>query len=409
MNREDLPQLPQSSGVYFFKDSDNTPIYIGKALNLHNRVSSYFNFKNKDRRLIEMVKKANSLSYLNTDSDIEALILESVFIKKFDPKYNVLLRDDKQYFFVYITKDTFPRVFLTHQPHKIANSQISIGPFTSGLAIKSLLTSLKNKYHFCTCKNDHKRQCLNGAIGKCLSYCCNINDELRVKSVQQYNLIIKKIVRILTGEDNEGLKNLGSIQIEKNITAINKVGDQVNFEKKHQSNFDGLEELKKLLNLEKSPNRIECYDIAHIQGSHASGGMVVLQEGKPSKQDYRLFNIKSGETDNDPAMLNEVIKRRAGHSEWPKPDIIIVDGGIAQVTSAKDAIRDTILSNAPIIGLTKNSYHKPSHLTLANGSKLSLSKIPKSAVKIIAIADAESHRFTNKHYRNRHRKTLLEV
>lgn len=408
MNRQDLPELPHTSGVYFFRDKHDNPLYIGKATNLHNRVSSYFNFKNKDKRIIEMVKNAESLSYINTDSDIEALILESVFIKKFDPKYNILLRDDKQYFFVYITDDTFPRIFLTHQPHKIANAQLIIGPFTSGLAIKSLLSSLKNIYHFCTCKNDHKRQCLNGAIGKCLGYCCNINDPLRENSAKKYKFIINKIIRILTGEDNDELRNIGSTQIEKNIRAINKVGGQVTTERKYIKDIEGLEELKNLLKLDAIPNRIECYDIAHIQGSHASGGMIVLQEGIPSNKDYRLFNIKESTTDNDPEMLSEVIKRRAKHNEWSKPDLIIVDGGTAQVNSLKDAIEGTPLAGTVIIGLTKNSYHKPSHITFADSSKLSLSKIPRSVVKILATADLESHRFTNKHYRNRHRKTLIK-
>src|SRR3989344_6188888 len=164
--KKEIKKLPQASGVYKFLDSKGTPIYIGKAINLHSRVSHYQ--KSPDSRIRAMVIESYKLDFEETKTDIEALILESRLIKKHRPKFNIVMRDDKQYFFVAFPKENFSRIYLTHQPMQIEH----IGPFTEGTSIKAALKHLRRLFPYCTCKQKHNIRCLNAHIGKCLGFCC---------------------------------------------------------------------------------------------------------------------------------------------------------------------------------------------------------------------------------------------
>src|SRR3989344_6657999 len=199
--KQQIQRTPQSPGVYIFKNKKGEFLYIGKAANLRNRLKQYSNGKALSPFMKNMAKEAGKIEIKNTDSEIEALILESQLIKKHQPKYNIMLRDGKQYFYVGFTVRQFPRIFLTHNPYKVSgkksktqitnfksNSNVLklkienlnlltldteyIGPFTDGNALKSTLRLLRKIFPYCTCKQKHNNFCLNYHIGKCLGYCC---------------------------------------------------------------------------------------------------------------------------------------------------------------------------------------------------------------------------------------------
>src|SRR3989344_6618829 len=200
-------KLPSKPGVYLFKNHKNKALYIGKAQNLKNRVSQYM--KTGDFRLQKMVAEAQKVDFMEIDSDIEALILESQYIKKHRPFFNIMMRDDKQYGFVGFTHSTssgqagkFPKIFITHQPKRrelgIKNNELGnkqnhnskfiihnseyVGPFTDIGALKTTLRYLRRIFPYCTCKQLHYNYCLNYHIGNCLGFCCLREPESRIKN-----------------------------------------------------------------------------------------------------------------------------------------------------------------------------------------------------------------------------------
>ena len=178
MNSKDIKKAPLHPGVYRFYDSKGWVLYVGKAANLRQRLQSYFRATPKEGHIQAMLEEASRVDWQETSSEIEALIVESQFIKKEKTRYNILMRDDKQYASLAVTKEKFPRLYITHQKPpfiKTPRGEIQvtyIGPFTDGLALRSTLAYLRRIFPFCTCKQFHDRFCLNYHIGKCLGYCC---------------------------------------------------------------------------------------------------------------------------------------------------------------------------------------------------------------------------------------------
>ncbi|MEK7567230.1 MAG: GIY-YIG nuclease family protein, partial [Patescibacteria group bacterium] len=205
---------PHTPGVYFFKNDTGNIIYIGKARNLKMRLYSYFRKDESDARKCAMLKEAADVSWRELSSDIEALIQEAALIKKHHPKYNVSMRDDKQYFYVAFTKEKFPKIFITHQPKsgqsrtlsKKKSDFVRLGPFTDGWAVRTALKTLRRTYPYCQCalKREirHSRPCQQASIGRCLGVCCLKEKEwpnfypdasMRVKTYKENAKIIKKI------------------------------------------------------------------------------------------------------------------------------------------------------------------------------------------------------------------------
>src|SRR3989344_1665018 len=326
-------KIPSSPGIYFFsagggKETLRRVLYIGKAANLKKRLNSYK--KAADLRIQKMLETASKLDWQETGSEIEALILESQLIKKHRPLFNIMLRDDKQYFYVGIThstgskqaKEEFPRIFLTHQPRiETSNkrqgarkekketwslgslSLVSeyMGPFTEGASIKTTLKLLRKIFPYCTCKQKHNRYCLNYHIGNCLGFCClnekGIRDyELGIMEEQrkEYGKNIKAVKDILNGKRipvlNHLQKEIGQLgenqEFEKAIVLRDKIAKLekvfANAKVIKQMNYESgimnqtLKELAKVLQLKKIPERIEGYDVSNIQGRFATGSMVVF-------------------------------------------------------------------------------------------------------------------------------------
>lgn len=405
---KNIPNLP---GVYFFRNAAGKPLYIGKAANLRTRLRSRI-----------LPKETQSISWEALDSEVEALIREAGLIKKYLPKYNVLMRDDKQYFFVSFSKETFPKIFITHQKNKNANY---IGPFTEGGVLRSALKTLRRAFPYCTCKKPHKRLCLNARIGRCLGFCCVEGGK---GETEKYKKNIRSIKQILSGKNKSlarALKEeMHKLSGARKYEEAGKLRDQVRALEKifaHRGVIKqdlpaefakALRALESLLKINEI-KRIEAYDIANIHGRFAYGSMAVFQDGQIRKDAYRLFKIKSTGTSNDPLMMHEIITRRFNHNEWPYPEVIIVDGGRAQRGAALAALNP---SKSPlrkgrtlsVIAITKNKKHVGDHIFVSGKAlPISIVRLPESLKNLILMLDSEAHRFAISHYRRLHRKRLL--
>jgi excinuclease ABC subunit C len=371
-----------------------------------------------------MIRDAQHLTYIEAESDIEALILESQLIKQKRPKFNIVLRDDKQYFYVAFTNDAFPRLFLTHQTSgriKQRNHDVKefIGPFTDGAALKATLKFLRNIFPYCTCTQKHHNFCLNYHIGKCIGYCCLVGDQPQEQK-DRYAADIKALRDILNGKKSSLVKDLRKEMeqagkdhdFEKAIELRNKIDklERVFYNAQVIQHSDLLRqhtsELQKKLKIKKPIIRIEGYDISNIQGTHATGSMVTFVHGLPDKNFYRKFNIKTVYGANDTAMLREIIERRFHHPEWPFPDLIIIDGGKGQVNSALATLKEMSIK-IPLVGLSKDERHTGKQLVVpGRKTPILLHKLPEPDRNLVLAIDAEAHRFAINQYRHLHGKSF---
>ncbi len=415
--KEQVKNLPAGSGIYLFKNDKNKPIYIGKALNLKNRLSNYL--KTSDDRIQKMIMEAKKLDFILTESDIEALILESQYIKKYMPDFNIMLRDDKQYGFVAFTQEKYPKIFITHHP---MSDEDFIGPFTEIGALKTTLRLLRKIFPYCTCTQTHHNYCLNYHIGKCPGFCCLKKPETNDEQLKTYDKNIKAIKDILSGKKSSLIKNLEkemkslsdkqeyekARNLQYKIEKLKRVFENAQIiQRQTTDNTETLIELKKILKISDLPVRIEAFDIANIQGKHAVGGMSVFSNGVPDKNQYRKFKIYTKNTADDTGMLKEVLTRRFRHPEWPMPDLILIDGGKGQLNTALQVLQDTKykIQDTKIIALTKNEHHIGYKITLKN-KEILLSKLSISLKNFLIQIDSEAHRFSISYYRKLHRKSL---
>jgi excinuclease ABC subunit C len=437
LSRKKINQLPKDPGVYCFKDSKKI-LYIGKAANIRERVKNHFSQPAyRDNFFINQVKKigyiktsselAEPLAHLTSHlasqgSTIEALILEANLIKKYRPKYNVLWRDDKNYFFVGITEEDFPRIFITHQPAKDANF---VGPFVDGKALKQTLKILRKVFPYRTCKTLPKHPCLWYQLNRCLAPCI-LETELgkqleryRISIIRESQRNVKNLLKILQGKKKQVLNELKK-EMKKNSAAQDyekaaKIRDQIRSLEKvlaHTRIFEGYvkprswqyiaEVLKKILRTRKKIFRIEAYDVSNIQGQEATGSMVTFINGFPDKNFYRKFKIKTSEKPNDTAMIKEILSRRFGHPEWPFPDLILIDGGKSQLNAAKETKRkEKRTKNILVIAIAK----RENDLFIENRRKpILLKSLPREIFNLILQLRDEAHRFAISYH-----KKLREV
>ncbi|MEK7125143.1 MAG: GIY-YIG nuclease family protein, partial [Patescibacteria group bacterium] len=405
MQREKLAQrikqAPKTPGVYRFLDIDKKEIYIGKAVNIKSRLNSYL--KTKDSRIQTMIQEADTIAWKVAGSDIEALILESRLIKKHLPKFNVVMRDDKQYAYVAFSREAYPRIWITHQKREPADY---IGPFTEAGALRDTLKYLRRIFPYCTCAQPHHVRCLNAHIGKCLGDCCLKqspvkSQKLKVKSAYQKN--IRAIRDILTGKRTLLVKRLekemgvlaqkedfeSAIALRGKIDRIKRIFENAGIIKNFPPSTDGSQELATALKLSCIPTRIEGYNISNIQGVYATGSMVLFRHGQPDNNSYRKFKIKTVFGADDTAMLKEVLARRFRHREWQYPDLVIIDGGKGQLNAAAAALRaisykPQAISKIPVIALTKDNRHRGHHIyTTLRSRPYTLSQLPQAARNLI--------------------------
>lgn len=423
---ERIPSLP---GVYFFLGPRRKILYIGKAANLRARLRGYFGAAPGEKTKL-LLEEAEKIKFISTDSEIEALLEEAHAIKKLRPKYNVLWRDDKNYFFVGITKETFPRIFLTHQIQRArgkpsAREMTFIGPFVSGRALRHTLRMLRELFLYCTCRKPHARVCLSAQLTLCPGYCCEIGRTHTPRDVKAYQENIRSIVWILTGR-GAALQNRLRKEIQE--SARRAAFERAHFLKHQLENLEKIfahkgliESVSLVRDTESTPTpealggllgtgpveRIEGYDISMISGDAAVGAMVSFAHGIAEKGDWRLFRIKTASPTNDPGMMAEVISRRFSHPEWQFPDLIIVDGGKTQRAAARAALHKKHLA-IPLAAIAKGRGR--THDTLLFGEPVRailFTKLPEPvALYFKKIRDA-AHQFVLSFHRRRRRKTLL--
>ncbi|MFQ6049699.1 MAG: GIY-YIG nuclease family protein, partial [Candidatus Paceibacterales bacterium] len=416
LKKENVSKLPENPGVYAFKNGRKF-LYIGKAANIKERVKNHFQQPGFRNSLF--INKAKKIGYLKTDSEIEALIFEANLIKKYQPKYNVIWRDDKNYFFVGITKEDFPRVFITHQAKiKSQKSKVKsqfIGPFVDGRALKFSLKSLRKVFPYRSCKILPKRPCLWYQLGRCPAPCLlksnlarEINFKIKMKKECQKNA--KNLLKILKGGKREVLKDLKmemkkasrvkdferAARIRDQVFALEKVLENAKiFEPTEPTRKIGWPKiqkiLQKVLKTKKKISRIEAYDISNIQGQKATGAMVTFIDGQPDKNFYRRFKIKIFGKPDDIAMIKEVLSRRFKHLEWGLPDLILIDGGIAQLNAAlRIKNQESRIKNIKIMSLAKTG----NKLYIENQKKaLLLKNLSREIFNLILQLRDEAHRF----------------
>lgn len=411
-----IKKTPNTPGVYIFKNKAGRILYIGKAANLRARLRTYGKSDWKN----DMLREASRLEWQELESDIGALIREAELVKKYRPHYNILLRDDKNYFYVAFTREEFPRIFLTHQPTRSETTIPSnyIGPFTEGEPLRRVLHILRKTFPYCTCRQQtprHKRKCVNAEIGKCLGFCC-ANILYTQKDRAHYRANITAIRKVLTGKsktlERSLLKRMASFAhkkqyeeaalIRNQIASLHRIFQHSPYIKKDiaTEREKALHSLQDALRLPHAPERIECYDISHHQGDSSVASMVVFEHGMPAKDQYRKFIIKHVAGINDPAMMQEVLTRRMRHTEWPFPHLIIVDGGKTQLGAALLAIRGRV----PVVAIAKREEELYMPRTK---HPLPLKTMPPPLLHLITHARDEAHRFAVTFHRKRKRRLAV--
>lgn len=401
-----IKEIPNKIGVYIFKDENKKILYVGKAIDLRTRIKQHL--RSKNWKIKDLMEKVKYIEFLTLDSEAEALLKEAELIKKLNPEYNYLLKDDTQYFYVCFTKEKYPKIFITHQPQKYNCDYI--GPFTEGSAIRKILKSIREVIPYCTCLKEHSYNCINSMLGFCYGWCCKKNEKGDEKL---YKKNIKKIKTILTGDLKklkerllEKLENaikennldLG-LKIKKEISAINKIISHTNLikESPYTFNIRTLRKLKELLGLKKTPYLIEAYDIAHFAGTYKVGVRILFRDGKYDKSELRRFKIKTVTNPDDPRMIYEVLNRRLKHKEWCTPDLILIDGGLNQFNQALKSLEENNLDKyIKIISLSKpksliyySKYKKP----------IPIEKIPKDLRNFIKLINKKAHSEVLKYHR----------
>lgn len=424
-----LEKITPKPGVYFFLDGRNRPLYIGKAANLRARLRSYFG-GNQSEKISRLLSESKTLEVRPLESEIEAILKEAEFIRKIRPKYNVLLRDDKNYFFVAITREKLPRIFVTHQPRQIANAEF-IGPFVNGRTLRHVLKLVREYFPYCTCRQPHSRLCLEAQLGNCPGYCCRSGSQPSKEDIAHYSANIREIKMLLQGKINP-LKTSLRKRIEKaarlrqfelaaeyrrhyeGLEAISRhrgfIETFVLPEPAPDPGIRAMEHLAAELRLKEIPERIEVYDVSMISGANAVGAMTVFIAGKPARSEWRLFGIRKARSTDDPGMIAEVIDRRLKHPEWHLPDALIVDGGVGQLNAAVRAA-GKLAKRFSVAAIAKGAGRKNDRLIFTSptgGLKtLSFKRLSRELARFLAGARNETHRFALSYHRRRRKKQLI--
>ena len=537
-----VSSLPEKPGSYQYYDAEGTIIYVGKAKNLKNRVSSYFHSEVDRFKTKVLVSKIWDISYTVVNTEEDALLLENALIKKYNPRYNVLLKDGKTYPSICITKEYLPRIFPTRTINKKGGTYY--GPYSHVGSMHAVLDLIKKLYHPRTCKqplleegvNGGKYQvCLEYHIKNCAGPCIKKQSwEDYQKNVLQAREILKGNTRQLLRDMREEMMKLAeelrfeeaeevkrryilleqfvaksevvsqtinnvdvlSITNDDKVAFINyihvskgQINQSFTFEYKtkleetdeellqlaivemrerfkstakeiilpqevnidlqgvtitvpqrgdkktlldlslmngKQYKFDRLKqaeklnpeqkqvrlmkELQDLLHLPKMPYQIECFDNSNISGTDAVAACVVFKKMKPSKQDYRKYNIKTVVGPDDYASMKEVVYRRYRRlidEEQPLPDLIVADGGKGQMEVIRQAVQDELGLDIPIAGLAKNDKHRTNELLYGVPPRVVGMKDTSELFRVLTQLQDEVHRFAIEFHRNKRSKRAL--
>ena len=371
-----LKTLPRSSGVYFHKDKTGEIIYVGKAAVLKNRVRQYFQTsRGFDNKTLALVSEIHDTDWVETESEIDALFLESEMVKRYMPRYNVLLRDDKSQMFVRIDmKSEWPYVSFTRNPAD--DGAEYFGPYYNGFAVKKALRYLRKVFPYYTKPpKSGERPSLDSHLG--------LAPSPQVSS-EEYKATLRKLVRYLQGGRKALVRELEKDMqqaakqhdFETAASLRNKIRDLKELQRRIMfgdkefldiSKDRALSKLAELLGLDKAPARIEGYDISHMSGTNVVASQVVFLNGVSSRSDYRKYKARLQKND-DYAQMHETLLRRFSEKNiksWGLPDLILVDGGKGQLEAAIRALEERSL-RIPIISIAKREEEVIIHHTRSN-------------------------------------------
>ncbi|RJR28226.1 hypothetical protein C4564_06005 [Candidatus Microgenomates bacterium] len=407
-NKKSMANAPISPGVYLFKNAQGTVLYVGKAKNLRNRLKSYYQ-SNLLPKTKNMIHNAANINYIEVSSEFEALLLEAKLVRKYQPKYNIELRDDKSPLYIVITAEDFPRI-LTIRQTQITSFKIKhiYGPFISGSSARSIIKNIRRVVPFAQHKPGN-RSCVLSQIGLCDP--CPLK-KMSLKDKSRYKKNVRRVNTILSGRAKyiqrdlekemrmrskfEDYESAGKIKTQ--IAALNELLSRHTPESAYIQNpmliedirdkeiFDLSTILNKHLYVSKL-NRIECYDIAHLGGTYPTASMVTFVNAEADKRYYRHFKVSHNNSDVD--NIQEVLKRRLTHlSDWGTPDLIIVDGGKPQVSKALEVVK-----NIPLVGLAK---HYETLVIKKEDKYIELRLQRGPALNLIQRLRDEAHRFARR-------------
>jgi excinuclease ABC subunit C len=425
-------QLPKAPGVYLMKDDKGRVIYVGKSASLRDRVCSYFlasaRFEHKKSGLLDNIV---DFEFIQTDSEVEALLAENRLIKDIQPRYNGRLLDDKTFPYLMVTTgEEFPGVYVTREPQ--TKGAKLYGPFTSVHSLKEAVTLLQKAFKFRTChleisEADEKRRffrpCLLYPIKQCTAPCAAKIDK------ETYRDDIHRLLRFLDGDKKHVLAQMEKEMIQasqdlnferaarlrdeiKALTALGQRAAKGEQEYWQPEAFvtnpqEGMVKLQEALELAEPPRIVEGIDIAHLQGGEMVGSKVTFIDGVPFKDSYRRYKIKHGQGNNDFLSLQEVVGRRyreAGTNNELYPDVILIDGGIGQLHAAMDVFKTMDVKPPMVISLAKKE-----ELVYAQGLDEPI-RLPRShaGLRLLQYVRDEAHRFAQHYHHILRRKSQLE-
>ncbi|OYW23092.1 MAG: excinuclease ABC subunit C [Planctomycetales bacterium 12-60-4] len=415
-----MKTFPTTPGVYLMKDDRGRVIYVGKAVNLRSRASSYF-LKQAllDRRTSDLVPEIRDIDFIATDSEVDALLLEARLIKDVQPRFNSELKDDKTFPYLQIyVREPFPRVEFTRKPRPRGTKLY--GPFTNARKLRGAIAVLQKIFRFRTCALDIRseeerwrwfRPCLLASIHQCTAPC-----NLRV-SKEDYRRDIRRLLMFLDGKKSrlfdelrremqtaaQELKFEKAARLRDQISALENLnlrGDLRQHAQPEVFHVDpkrGVRGLKKIFELPSPPRRIEGMDIAHLQGGETVASLVQFIDGLPFKHGYKRFKIRSVDGVDDFASMREVVSRRFRRLQQEGdefPDLLLIDGGKGQLSSAMEAFRDLGITPPFTVSLAK----REEELFLPGESEPRVLSKHSFALRLLQYVRDESHRFAQQYH-----------
>lgn len=413
--KQKLKGLPDAPGVYFHKNAAGEIIYVGKAAVLKNRVRQYFQKSVKDVKTQALVAEIADTDWITVDTEMDALFLESEMIKRYMPKWNILLRDDKTVSYVRINmKDAVPYISFTRNP--VDDGATYVGPFYGKMVVEKAVRALRRIFPYYVKPYDGKKT-LDTDLG------LTPGVEIGKTTPADYKRNLRKLIRYLEGGREKLLKDLEKTMKEAaaagqyelaaeardQLFGLKELKKKIVFSDKEFldiSSDQALVQLQRILDLDNPPRRIEGYDISHQSGTNTVASMVVFINGASARSEYRKFKIRSS-TNDDLKSMTEVITRRLKHTEWEYPDLIVLDGGAGQVNAILPLVAPY---NIPVIGRDKSGDHTKSAIVkiIVPGKGVAELAPGSHVARLIARIDEESHRFAITYHSLLKRKGMLK-
>ena len=418
--KEKLKQLPKEPGVYFHKDKKGEVIYVGKAAILRNRVRQYFQSpERKDAKTRALVAEIDDTDWIVVDTEMDALFLESEMIKRYKPKWNILLRDDKSVSYVRIDmKSEIPCVTMTRNPEDDGSEYF--GPYYGKTAITRALRILRKIFPYYD-RPYTGRKTLNTDLG------LTPGIEVDKCTPREYKHNLRRLISYLKGNRKRLVRDVEKLMYEaaekgeyekaaeyrNQYFGLMGLGTKIVFSDKEFldiSSDQALGELQKFLKLKKPPVRIEGYDISHQSGTNVTGSMVCFINGVADRTKYRRFKLRK-QQNNDPESMREVLTRRLRHlDDWGKPDLIVLDGSVGQLSAVREICSE---AGVIVIGRDKSGDHSKNarvRIVIPEGEDYRMVELAPDGhtAKLIARIDDESHRFAIQYHTLLKRKDALK-